>query len=253
MPEETVYIGVDITGGKRPVTYAAIDRQLHILELDDVTLDEAYQAVLRHPSAVCAIDAPGSRNKGLMADQGYRARLGIPAGKSRYGAYRVCEYELRRRGIGIYNTPLDESAAKSWMKEGWRLYGLLQEAGYVYAPQAGPRRMFETHPHACYTTLIKQRPYLKTSLEGRLQRQMLLYQEGIDIPDPMNILEEWTRHRFLTGQLPVESLLSDDRLDALIAAYTAFVYAKEPHNTCTVGDPLEGIIVLPVATLEEQY
>ena len=54
---------------------------------------------------------------------------------------------------------------------------------------------------------------LRTELEAKrrgqgseLMDQLILYRCDIDIPDPMYIFEEITRHRLLQGMLPIEDL-----------------------------------------------
>jgi predicted RNase H-like nuclease len=188
-----------------------------------------------------------------MADKEYRRRLGLEPGSRSYSNYRVCEYELRRRGINLYNTPLDPQQAKAWMQEGWKLYARLREAGFVEYPHPGARRMFETFPHGGFAVLAGRKPYPKSSVRGLLQRQLILFDEGVAVPDPMLNLEEWTRHRIMTGQLSQEGLYKHDQLDALMAAYTAFKAEKEPREVIRVGDSGEGQIVLPAATLRDAY
>jgi predicted nuclease with RNAse H fold len=249
-----VYIGIDPTAGVRPMTLAALDSDLRILKLEDGPLDDLLQIVQQYPRCVCAVDAPIDHSHNLLSDQAYRERLGLKPGIS-YTGYRICEYELRRRGIHIYKTPPDRSQAATWMREGWRLYDRLREIGFVAYPQAGPRRMFETYPHAIYTMLIKKRPYRKTTLEGRLQRQLVLFEQGMGVPDAMDSLEEMTRHRLLVGELDLKGLQAEDELDALASAYTAFALDREPHNVSAIGDPSEGQILIPVPVheLKELY
>ena len=253
MSEAMAFIGIDPTAGARAMTYAVLDDQLHVRQLGKGSLEHVVEVALSPSTAVCGIDAPAGPNLGLMADPAYRERLGLDAGRSNYSTFRVCEFELRRRGIFVYNTPPDESSLASWMQEGRRLYQTLRDAGYVDYPRTGRRRLFETYPHAAFTALAKGRPYPKNSLEGLLQRQLLLYEEGIDLPDPMRTLEEWTRHRLLKGQLDLADVHNHDELDALVAAYTAFVLVREPQHITVVGDPAEGQIILPVADLLDAY
>jgi len=253
MPGDTVFIGIDPTAGVRHSTIAVLDGRLKILRLEDMPLDQIAEIVTGYGSAVCGIDAPISLNKGLMADQEYRRRLGLDAHSGSYNGYRVCEYELRRRGINLYATPRDVSQARTWMKEGWKLYERLRSAGYVEYPQSGPRRMFETFPHGGFSVIIGHRPYPKSSMRGLLQRQLILFDEGLDVPDAMLNLEEWTRHRIMTGQLTTHGLKTHDQLDALMAAYTAFKAEREPNEVSRVGDPSEGLIILPAPELKDTY
>jgi len=98
-------------------------------------------------------------------------------------------------------------------------------------------------------------PMRKDSLEGRMQRQLLLFREGVEIPDPMDAFEEITRHHLLEGSLTLPRLFTHDELDALVSAYTAYVAARHPGRVTLVGDPEEGQIVVPVtpADFKEVY
>lgn len=252
MTDETVYIGIDPTGGSRPITYAVLDRDLRVKALNEAALDRVLEVVLAYPVAVCAIDAPSTPNHRLLMDAAYRNNLGLDPARDNYAGYRVCEYELRRRGIYIYNTPVEEEKIADWMIEGWRLYDALRAEGYVSYPAAGPRRLFETYPYAIFTVLSGSRPYSKQGLEGLLQRQLILYEEGVDVPDPMRVMEEITRHHLRTGALNLDNMHSHDQLDALAAAFTAWSVDHLPQ-VVSVGDPAEGQIVLPVAKLADSY
>ena len=252
MPD-MVFIGIDPTAGVRHSTIAVLDGRLKILRLEDMSLDAIAEVVVGYETAVCGVDAPISYNKGLMADAEYRHRLGLDRKSSSYSNYRVCEYQLRRRGITLYNTPTDPSKARAWMQAGWKLYDRLRAAGFVEYPQMGSRRMFETFPHGGFAVIAGHKPYPKSSMRGLLQRQLILFDEGLDVPDAMLNLEEWTRHRIMTGQVTHHGLYTHDQLDALIAAYTAFRAEREPNEVCQVGDPTEGQIVLPVAALKDSY
>ncbi|GAB4463799.1 MAG: hypothetical protein Kow00120_30140 [Anaerolineae bacterium] len=251
---ERVFVGVDLAAGERAITYVALDARRRIIAQAEADLDGAVAALRAYPRVVCAVDAPQTRNAGLMADPQYRAQLGLRPGASTYSNYKVCEYELRRRGIGLYNTPRDADAAPKWMRFGWRFYAALQAAGMVTWPEPGARQVFEVHPHACFTVMLGHRPLKKVSLEGRLQRQALLYRAGVGVRDPMTVLEELTPHRLLMGDLSFDGLLLDhDTLDALAAAYTAWLTVERPEQITAVGDPNEGLIVLPTEELKDKY
>jgi predicted RNase H-like nuclease len=82
---------------------------------------------------------------------------------------------------------------------------------------------------------------------------LLLYEEGLHVPDPMHVFEEWTRHHILAGRMSLDNLYGHNRLDALVAAFTAYLLAEEPERTTSVGDPTEGAIVVPTTSLKERY
>ena len=96
-------------------------------------------------------------------------------------------------------------------------------------------------------------PLAKASLEGRLQRQLILYERGIRIKDPMDFFEEITRYKVIKGDWPLELLYSPEQLDALVAAYTAWLAVNKAENIFMIGDAKEGRIVLPEKELKEKY
>lgn len=253
MTNKTVFIGVDVTSGSQPFTYAVLNDRLRVEELGGADLDGAVDAILRYETVTCAIGAPSGPNRGLLADPGYRERVGLPPEHSNYSTYRVCEYELRRRGIGVSNTSPDLEMVSRWTQECWQLYDRLRAEKFVDYPRPGSRRLLEAHPHAAFTTLVGRRPYTKTSFEGMVQRQLVLYDNGIEVADAMYVFQEWTRHRLLTGQVNMGKVHTYNELDAMIAAYTAFLVEREPHETTSVGDSSEGVIVLPVGSLQDSY
>ncbi len=113
--------------------------------------------------------------------------------------------------------------------------------------------MPEFHPHGRFVVRLERRPFLKQTLEGRLQRQMVLYLQGLDIPDPLKTLEEITRHHLPSGELPMCGLLAHDELEGLVADCTACLVSLRPERTSQVGDRQEGCITLPVPELKPFY
>lgn len=249
---DPVYIGIDPTAGRRPMNYAVLDADLQPLVPPETAtggLMDVLRSVLAYPAALVAVDAPQSLNAGLMASAEYRARMAPPPAPGRWMGYKVCEYVLRQHGIGLYATPTDQAAAPTWMRMGLQVYTGLRDAAYErYQPGSpAPRQMLEVHPHACFTVLLGHLPTPKNLLEGRLQRQLVLYRAGVGVPDPMAALEELTAHHLLAGTMELPGLLSHDALDALAAAYTAWLAGTAPEQVTPIGDPEEGQIVLPVA------
>lgn len=254
--EDMAFVGIDPTAGGRPLHVAALDGDLRPTAIQQGDVEAALAFVSKYERVVVAIDAPQSPNQGRMLDPEVRRRFNLDPHGRTWGGWKVGEYELRRRNIRLYNTPGDESQAPRWMRVGFLLYRQLASVGFrFYQPgeALGSRVMLEIHPHACFTVLLGRRPFLKQTLEGRLQRQLVLYREGLDIPDPLKALEEITRHHLLSGELPLHGLLTHDELDALVAAYTAYLVACKPQRTAQVGDPEEGCITLPTAKLMDFY
>jgi predicted nuclease with RNAse H fold len=250
------FIGIDPTAGDRPIHYAAVDEDLRLQALGAGDEEAVLAYVAEFETAIVAIDAPQSPNQGLMLRPDVRRSYNLRPGSRTWGQWKVCEYELRRRNIRLYNTPARESDAPRWVRVGFRIYRRLADLGFRLfrgGERPAPRTMLEVHPHACYTVLLGRRPFLKHSLEGRLQRQLVLYMEGMDLHDPMASLEELTRHHLLNSQLPLDGVHGHDELDALVAAYTAYLVGRKPERVRQLGDPEEGMITLPVADVREFY
>lgn len=253
---DAAYIGVDPAAPGRPIRYVALDRNLHLVRNDSDGFEEVLSYVAGLETAVVAVSAPQAPNQGLMAQAAVRTRYNLQPGGDTWRDWRVAEYELRRRNIRLYNTPSDRNVAPGWVRTGFEFFNRLRSMGYRTF-QAGekphPRLIIEVQAHACFTVLLERIPFLKGTLEGRMQRQLKLYLEGVEIFNPMEVIEEVTRHHLLTGQLPLEGLLESEELEALAAAYTAYLVALRPEDVSQLGNPQEGLITLPVAQLKETY
>ena len=83
------------------------------------------------------------------------------------------------------------------------------------------------------------------SLEGRVQRQLVLFDRGMRIADPMDFFEEITRHRLIQGNLPLQKLYALGELDAMACAFMAWYAINHPQALSQVGDPQEGALILP--------
>jgi predicted nuclease with RNAse H fold len=197
--------------------------------------------------AVVAIDAPsGLRLDLLAAGAPLRAQLDLPAG--RYERMRVCDTLLFRRRLPLYPVPSAEQGLtpwQAWMQTGFDLFAALDQLG-LYRPDAHHGlqapvgdgalrfgRVCETYPDAVFCALLGHRPSPKRTPWGLQQRIAALKLKAIADDDG----GLW--HRTL------------DELDATAAAYAAYTLANGSGSW--VGDPREGVIVLPVATLEDRY
>lgn len=197
--------------------------------------------------AVVAIDAPsGPRLDLLAAGAPLRDALVLPAG--RYERMRVCDTLLFRRRLPLYPVPSADQAPtrwEAWMTVGFELFAALAGLGLfrpdapdtVEAPVGADAlrfgRLCETYPDAVFCALLGHRPPPKRTPWGLQQRIAAL--RGCGIVDDDGDL--W--HRSL------------DELDACAAAYAA--HALAAGRGCWVGDPREGVIVLPTAGLADRY
>jgi hypothetical protein len=185
-------------------------------------------------------------NGGFMGNGDYRLQLKGTNQTARSKEQRVCEYLLSERGIACNRTPRDVGKFSLALQRSLRFASELGMGGFQFWPTAdASRQMLETHSDAAYGSLLGVKPFPACSLEGRIQRQLLLQAKGLPVPDAMEFFEEVTRHRLLTGKLPEEKILSTTNLNALISAYTAWVAANRPGEYSLLGEPEEGLIILP--------
>lgn len=118
----------------------------------------------------------------------------------------------------------------------------IAQAGFQpLAAKKAARQFLETNAQKCFHVLIGRAPMPRRTLEGRLQRELALYEQEIQIPDPMDIFEEITRYKLMQGTLPLENLHTAKELDALVAAYLAWLAVNRPGQIVQQGE-----FVLPV-------
>jgi hypothetical protein len=247
-----IFVGVDPSGGRKPFTYAALNAQARLLTLADGELEDVLAFLGGQQQALVAICAPPRPNIGLVREN--RQSLPLLHQPGRAQEMRLAEYRLRECGINIAATPARPEYGPAWMQDGFACFRRLAEMGYQpYTLEKPAHAFFETNAQACFTVLLGCQPLARASLEGHLQRQLILYEQGLSIRDPMEFFEELTRHKLLKGQLPLEMLYTPERLDALAAAHTAWLLATKPAQTLQIGDPEEGQITLPVSELKARY
>jgi predicted nuclease with RNAse H fold len=197
--------------------------------------------------AVVAVDAPSGRRLDLLASgMPLRDALDLPPG--RYERSRVCDALLFRRRLPLYPVPATGQALAAWerwMEVGFELFAALDSLG-LYRPYAGAAvegevgdgalrfgRLAETYPDAVFCSLLGHRPSPKRTPWGLQQRIAALRMRSV-VDDDGGL---W--HRTL------------DEIDACAAAYAAYTLAEGGGSW--VGDPREGVVVLPVPALAGRY
>lgn len=211
-------VGIDVAAA-RPCTCVLLEglNARHWFESRDV--EEIRDWVADHRPEVVAVDAPSGVSKGLLVNEGEGSYAG-----------RVCDRDLRRRGIPLYEVPQERSKASAWMQVGFRLYELLGELGYRLP--SSPKlagSVIEVYPHASFVTLLGATPARKSTPEGRARRIEILKGHHVS----------WEDH------------VGHDSLDALVGALTACKFLEgEVHP---VGDLSEALLWLPVSTPRDSY
>ena len=140
---------------------------------------------------------------------------------------RRTERELRAFGIQSFGTPTEDRGQGpfyDWIREGIQAFGAAGAAGYRrYGSGPVRRTAIEVFPHASAVVLAGCLPPANGS--KRAFREGVLRAQGVR----------------------VDGLRSPDQVDAALAALTGLL-ALNGRRTY-LGDPREGVIVLPVATL----
>jgi predicted nuclease with RNAse H fold len=218
---------------------ASLSVVLHLVKETEraAEIDAVVRLLCGQAVDVVAIDSPLQPSRSLLRDGKTRRALGLPDRRGMngllYANYRVCDYELIRRGMPLYQVAAEEAAAAPWMRVGFDLAAALRDAGSRLPVHHADHSasLIEVFPDAAFVTLLGARPARKSLPEGRAQRRAILMAAGVSVAET----------------------LTHDELDATAAALTAFRWRRGVG--CALGHPDEGLIVLPVprSSLHQRY
>lgn len=153
--------------------------------------------------------------------------IDAPPDWARSGRSRLTERELRWFGIQCFNTPSDARMAEhpffAWMTVGFEVYRAIEDRFPRYRSGSVRGTAIEVFPHASAVVLAGCLP--PRGVSPHAWRRQVLREHGVD----------------------AEALRSADQVDAALAALTG-LYALERRFSAP-GDPLEGRIVVPAASL----
>ena len=192
MTSESIMIaGVDLSSGRKPITFARLDEDLKIEVFEKWDQAEAFSRLQEHENSLLAINISSKPGREIFKD----------------------------------------------------LTKKLSQAGFKpFLQKREPKQWLETNSQDCFHTLGGHTLFPRRSLEGRLQRSAILYEQGLRIKDPVDMLEEITRYKLIQGILPLEDLPTPNGLDALVAAYLAWMSLNRPGQIVPRGE-----FVLPAA------
>jgi len=241
------FIGVEVRADKDyPFTYATIDAEMNVRALGKGSIQDVFAFLAGQRNGLAAINSPLTTNKGLIKREEIRKRLSPKSNLGRWANLRLVEYELLERGVNMPKTPGSVNSSPRWMKLGFRLLEELRKLGYTdYPHTSAERQCFECQGEAAFWQLLGHAPLTADTLEGCIQRQVVLKLAGLEVPDAMQFFMEITRHKLLDNKLPLDKVYCTGELNALAAAYTAYLCANQEENIIRVGDEEEGIIILP--------
>jgi len=205
-------LGVDLRASrKKSSSVAILDSKSHLTELGSFYEDiELMKLVDDLRPDLVAIGAPLNLPSGFCClDQSCDCRFSVPDRKG-----RLLELELAKMGISCFYTNKG-SIIRELIYRGILLSQDLREAGY---------NVIEVYPHATKMLLFGDKVPPKNSAVS------VSYMIGHLTP-------------LVSGMEKHAADLARNSCDALIAAYTGQLHAQS--NTDVLGDPEEGILVLP--------
>ena len=180
-----LFAGADISSGRKPVTFAALDEDSNITILEKWDIPTA---------------------------------LGV-----------LREYKNVSLVINLSTSKVAQSVSEGFKNQ-------IFQAGFQSLSQEDqPKHWLETNAQDCYRVWIGETPLPRRTLEGRLQRALILYEQALRIEDPMEIFEEITRYKLIKGNFRLENLYSSKELDALAAAYLAWMTVNRPEQIVAKG------------------
>jgi hypothetical protein len=245
-----IYLGIDVTMGAKPVTFVALDVDQALFAIGEGDSADALAfAAGQSGRALVAVNAAACPNKGRMRREAVRSTLDPQPGRGKHTALRQAEYELLAAGASVAATPSSAEKSLPWVRRGFALVRTLGALGYRAladrAGEANPREWLETNADAAFWSLLGVTPLPAGTLEGRIQRQLVLRDEELRVPDAMDFFEEVTRYRLLKSVLPTENIFSQAEINAWMAAHTAWLVDHHQARLRLFGEPEEGVIYLP--------
>lgn len=245
-PDRQTFIGIDPGDARQPYTFAALDGDRSILALSQGRLQDVLAYAGGNVSVLVAVSGPVCFNAGLMAREDVRAALDPAPKPGEWVDVRLAEYQLAVRGAPVSHTPAVGRFCPKWIQRAVEVSSCLRQAGFtLFSAQNADRQFMEAPAEVGYWSLLGTLPFPALTLEGRLQRQLVLHDEKLPVADPMNFFEEVTRFKLLKGVLPVKDIYSPAELNALLAAYTAWLAVHTPARLEHFGAPDEAEIFVP--------
>jgi hypothetical protein len=238
--KDTCYIGLDINSRSPYYSALAIDTKLTPLFELSGNWEELLGSLKEYERIIVAINTPTMVNKGFLTQSHIKKHK-----PGKWPDVRRIEYELEEYGAPIYHTPKKKSNLLAVQQHGFLLIQNLVEAGFKQYGEASEKVFLEVPAETAFWSLETKPLYAADSFIGQIQRQLMLLELGINLPDPMDFFEEITRFKLLTGKVSLEMILETPRLNTWINAYTALLIEQNPSRVARFGYPQEGFLYLP--------
>ncbi len=246
MKDDAIFLGVDISAAYHSFNFVALDQHRNTVSMSQGGMEELLALLASRENWILAINAPQALPvRGLAQRQ--RSFLADDNGdENQLPVMRQAEKQLLDYGLKIPVTAPTPDLCPRWMRHGFNLYRQMELLDALPYPVEAERRWMEVQADAVFWCLLSGvLPRKPRTLEGRMQRQLALYDCGLKLEDPMRLLEEITRYRLKNGEWNFESLLAAPRLNAAAAAYTAWLVGNRRQQITQIGNEEEGMITLP--------
>jgi hypothetical protein len=238
--DDTCFAGIDVNS--RPPYYTIIALTAARTILLDVSgnWEEIRTCLEPFNQITIAINSPIEANNGFLS---LSHRIKHKPGK--WPDIRLIEFDLEEYGAPIYHTPKKKSNLLAGQKYGFSLVAALNQTGFSEYGENTLKSYVEVPSETAFWSIERKPLFEDISFIGRIQRQLLLLDLGLQVPDPMDFFEELTRFKLQTGNVPLEMVYELPRLNAFINAYTALQIQENPSGIAKLGYPQEGFIYLP--------
>lgn len=225
----SAFVGVDAGAGRKPFTFVVLDAGQKLRTVGGGQAVDVLSYLAGLGDALVALSPPW---RGGRPIEGQPSSLQLPS------------IHLSALGLDTQaQLPLPGSEAvppcPSWMTATCSLLARLRELDCRPFPSEGAaRQWFEAPAETGFRSLLGVEPFPAGILEGRIQRQLVLSDLELDVPDAMEFFEEVTRFRLLRSQLPYERILPQPELNAWMAAACASFAVHEPARLRSAGESL---------------
>lgn len=245
--ERVVSIGIDPSDERQNYSLAALDEDKNILALSSGRLDDVLSFAAGQTSAVIAVHIPTVPHMDLKRKKGFQHH---PQRENRWNAQNE-QLSLSGDFTAVRDSMATPTRIPMYRKtetfrKGQALKEHLAKLGYVaYQDKDSVRAYLGTNIEFACFQIISVPLFSGKSLEGRLQRQLLLAECGVNVADPMVFFEEITRFKLLHGNLPFEKIYNSMELNALICSFVAWSIQHSAENMICKADAGTESIWLP--------
>jgi hypothetical protein len=235
------YIGIEPLANANAFAFVSLDEQLNLLAIGEGGLKDVFSYLIGQEALLVGVHAPGFLGK-PVGQFPLSPDISAPPAKS----CRLCELQAWQESIPVEFTPAKASVFSAASRHGYQLLQMLQRYGFAFYNQNPANKiLIETQPAACYYQLINTQPLPEDAFLGRLQRQLILHEHKLPVQDPMDFFEEITRHKIMMGKVSLKSFLLSQELNAMVIAYTAWLFHQQPDRSRLFGNDSDGVLILP--------